>query len=135
MQSASPSGDLTPTHKQLHLQYFNKAFRFMGIPFSDDRQLLEEYCLELEKRHANFNQELSLSYCRRLLFIGLTVGVPCDRDSLAKQLPVYTKPIFEQHYQALLPGIGWVILGNLLNVLFYPRRRYRNPRPSMQPIW
>lgn len=128
-------GDLTPSHKQLHLQYFNKAYRIMGIPFSDDRQLLEEFCLELEKRYANFNQGLSPPYCQKLLFIGLTVGVPCDRESLARLLPAYTKPIFEKHYTELKPGIAWLLLGRFLNILLYPRRRYKNPRPTTQPDW
>ena len=128
-QLESDIGHLTEEQKQLHLQYMSRVYRTMGIPFSADRELLETLCEAIEEKHATFT-DVTAEYCQRLLFLGLTVGVPCDKQSLAKSLPQHIRPLFETHYDQLKPGTGWRILGNILNFVLYPRRRYRNPLPE-----
>lgn len=123
---------LDAAHRDYHLRYMARLYRTMGIPFSTDRALLDTYCETLEQHYACFTP-ISAEYGRRLLFLGLTVGVPCDQTSLARNLPPAIRPLFEAHYAAFRPGIGWRLLGRVLNLLHYPRRRYRNPRPGPLP--
>ncbi len=125
---------LSATHRHYHLRYMARLYRAMGIPYSTDRTLLDDFCAAIEHRYARFTP-ISAEYGRRLLFLGLTVGVPCDRASLARNLPPAIRPLFERHYAALRPAPGWRVLGRLLNLLHYPRRRYRNPRPGPLPAW
>jgi hypothetical protein len=122
-------GGLGPRARQLHLHYMAQAYRIMGIPFSEDRALLETFCLELERERARMTPQ-SAAYTRRLIFLGLIVGVPDDRASLARLLPAPQRALFEAHYAELRPGLGARLLGRVLNLLHYPRRRWRNPRPG-----
>jgi hypothetical protein len=91
--------------------------------------LLEAFCEQLEHERARMTP-MTAEYARRLIFLGLIVGVPSDRESLARLLPQHIRPLFEQHYAEMRPGLAQRVTGRLLNGLHYPRRRYRNPRPT-----
>lgn len=124
-------GDLPPEVKQHHLRYFSRVYRTMGIPFSSDRELLGTLCEEIEKHRAKYTP-VAGEYGRRLLFLGLTVGVPCDSMTLSKLLPNHIKGLFDKHYEDFRPSLPYRILGQTLNILLYARRRFRNPLPNRE---
>lgn len=130
-QLESDIGDLSETAKQHHLCYMSKVYRTMGIPFSNNRALLEDFCRLIEKGHARYTA-IAGEYTQRLLFLGLTVGVSCNKEKLSALLPEYIKPVFDANYAQMRPSLAWQALGNVLNVLLYPRRRFRNPLPTAE---
>jgi len=126
-------GDLPDAVKQYHLQYMSRVYRTMGIPFSSNRQLLENLCGVIEEQFTRFTP-IAGQYGKRLLFLGLTVGVSCDKSNLSELLPPTIKPVFELHYQDFQPSFALRILGRILNIVVYPRRRFRNPQPNREEI-
>ena len=128
-QLESDIGGLSPKAKEYHLRYMCHVYHTMGLPFSTDRQLLENFCAEIEAQFSEFTA-ISAPYTQRLLFLGLTVGVPCNKEILRELLPKNINVIFDCHYDEMRPSMPWIVTGKLLNFLLYPRRRFRNPQPS-----
>lgn len=125
-------GTLSETAKQYHLQYMMRVYRTMGIPFSDDRDLMVDFCREVEREYYRFTP-LAVEYSRRLIFLGLITGVPAKREWLAATLPGTLREAFESRYEQLRPSAVALALGKLLGLLYYPYRRFRNPRPGPMP--
>ena len=125
-------GTLSEAVKQYHLQYMTRVYRSMGIPFSDDRELMVDFCREVEREYYRYTP-LAAEYTRRLIFLGLITGVPATRECLAATLPDTLRAAFETRYEQLRPGAAALVLGKLLGLLYYPYRRFRNPRPRRMP--
>lgn len=111
-----------------HLRYFAAVYRVMGIPFSADRELMYRYCRTLEEHQAQYTPAAGPAG-RRLLFLGACVGVRPEPAWLAQTLPLRLRELALQHQDSLRPRLGWRLAGRLLNVLLWPRRRWRNPPP------
>jgi hypothetical protein len=89
--------------RQLHLHYMDKAFRIMGIPFSTDRSLLEEYARLIETAHRGPSPSLE-RHVRNILVIGEMVGVSSRSDVIGGMLPETTRDEFLAVYRRARPG-------------------------------
>ena len=76
---------LTEDEKRLHLAYMAKAYRIMGLRFSQDRARLERYARLIEAEQACMTENLR-KHSRHILRIGEMIGVPkvpvIDRKSV-----------------------------------------------------
>ena len=95
--------DLDETERQRHLSYFAKTYRIMGLPFSSDRKLMEQFARAIEIAHAGSSPHLE-KHCRNILALGEMVGVSSDYDSLAQKLPAATREIFTPIHANTRPG-------------------------------
>lgn len=125
-------GDLPEDLKQYHLQYMCRAYRIMGIPFSDDRELLVDFCRGVERNYFRYTP-IGRDYTRKLIFLGLIVGAPYRRRALAETLPSTVRGFFLERYDELRPRFTWAIVGKLLGLVYYPYRRFRNTSPGSPP--
>ena len=95
--------DLNETDRQHHLNYFSKTYRIMGLPFSSNRKLMEQFARSIESAHAGSSTHLE-RHCRNILALGEMVGVSSDYESLASKLPVATREIFAPIHPKTRPG-------------------------------
>jgi hypothetical protein len=110
------------------------AFRTMGVPFSADRELMAELARGIERAHIRWEPCVA-DYGRRLLLLGQVVGVGPDPERLAPLLPDTVRPLFEARVATMRPGAVARAAGAVLAGLWYPVRRWRNPRPAGRPAW
>lgn len=89
--------------RRLHLAYMAKAFRIMGIPFSADRELMEEYARCVEARHAGRSADLE-RHARNILMIGEMLGVSSDADRITAMLPDATRVVYAPIHARVRPG-------------------------------
>lgn len=62
------------TVSRLHLAYMTKAFRIMGLAFSQRRDGMEEFCRQVEESHAGLSPHVK-KHARNILILGEMVGV------------------------------------------------------------
>lgn len=109
--------DISDDERRLHLQYMNKTYRIMGVPFSQSRELMQEYCRTIEARHAGSSPNLA-KHARHILLLGEMVGAPSSWDKLAPLLPVATREVMRPLHAAVRPGVlrrvGARVLGRVL---------------------
>lgn len=127
-------GETDPALLRHHLRYMAAAFRTMGVPFATDRELMSELARGIERAHVRWEPCVA-AYGRRLLLLGQAVGVRPDPQRLAPLLPEPVRPLFEARFEAMRPGPGARTAGTVLGALWYPVRRWRNPRPGGRPAW
>jgi hypothetical protein len=99
------SGIADAQEKQLHLSYMSKAYRLMGIAFSEDRDLLERFSRAVEAEHAGESPDLR-KHLRQFLLLGELVGVSSEYQKIAPLLPEKTREVFQKVYPEVRPG--WV---------------------------
>jgi hypothetical protein len=110
-------GPLADEEKRLHLAYMSKAWRIMGIPFSEKRSLLEEFSREIEADQALVTPNVP-RHAVHILRLGEMIGVSSSEDSILPMLPPKTRAAFEPLYPMVRPGAlrrRWCrLLGRLL---------------------
>lgn len=89
--------------KQLHLTYMSKAYRLMGIAFSDDRDLMERFSRQVEEQHAGDSPNLR-RHLKHFLLLGEVVGVSSAYEKIAPLLPDKTRKVFQNIYPEVRPG-------------------------------
>ena len=127
-------GETDPALLRRHLRYMAAAFRAMGVPFSADRELMAEFARGIERAHVRWEPCVA-DYGRRLLSLGQLVGVRPDLDRLVPLLPETVGPLFRERFEVMRPGPVARVAGVVLGGLWYPVRRWRNPRPAGRPVW
>ena len=115
--------------RQLHLQYMNKAFRIMGVPFSTDRALLEEYARLIEAAHRGPSPSLE-KHVRNILVIGEMVGVSSRSDVIGGMLPETTRDEFLAVYRRARPGAVRRVASRVAG-RFAMRRAVGSPRAAV----
>jgi len=108
---------LTDDEKRLHLAYMSKTYRIMGVPFSQNRGLLEEFSREIEADQALVTPNVP-RHSVHILRLGEMIGVSSSAESILPMLPPKTRAAFEPLYPMVRPGPirrTWCqILGKLL---------------------
>lgn len=118
---------LSVAEQCLHLAYMCKAFRIMGVAFSQDRELLERFARLVEREHAGIS-ETSARHVRHILALGEMVGVSSKLQSIDAMLPQHTRSVFAQMYRRVRPSAavrtGARMLGRVLmkRAVGQPRR-------------
>ena len=93
---------LTDADKRLHLAYMCKAFRIMGVAFSEDRAALEKFSRSIENEQAGLTLDAE-RHARHILLIGEMIGVSSRLDALGAMLPHPTRTIFAGMYERVRP--------------------------------
>lgn len=110
-------GPLTEEEKRLHLAYMSKTYRIMGIPFSEQRDMLEDFSRRIEADQAEVTSNVP-RHSVHILRLGEMIGVSSGEDSILPMLPPKTRAAFEPLYPMVRPGAirrGWCrLLGKLL---------------------
>ena len=110
-------GPLTDEEKRLHLAYMAKTYRIMGIPFSEERRLLEDFSRQIEADQAEVTPNVP-RHSVHILRLGEMIGVPSSEESILPMLPPKTRAVFEPLHPMVRPGPfrrGWCrLLGKLL---------------------
>jgi len=94
---------LTEQEKRLHLAYMAKAYRVMGLRFSENRAELERFARAVEAEQAA-NSENVARHSRHILRIGEMIGVASTPDSILPMLPAHTRSVFEPLYDKVRPS-------------------------------
>lgn len=90
--------------RQLHLDYMAKAYRIMGMHFSDDRSRMEAFARHVEQAHHGVSPNLE-QHARNILFLGEMVGVSSKLEAVGPILPEATRGDFERIYVRVRPGL------------------------------
>src|SRR5262245_19063990 len=110
-------GPLTDDEKRLHLAYMSKTWRIMGIPFSEKRELLEDFSRRIEADQALVTPNVP-RHATHILRLGEMIGVSSSTESILPMLPPKTRAAFEPLYAMVRPGAlrrNWCrLLGRLL---------------------
>lgn len=108
---------MTDDEKRLHLAYMSKTYRIMGIPFSEKRDLLEQFSRRIEEEQAAVTDNVP-RHSVNILRMGEMIGVPSGPESILPMLPPKTRAVFEPLYPSVRPGalrrVWCRILGRLL---------------------
>lgn len=111
------SGALTDKEKRLHLAYMSKAYRIMGIAFTEDRGALEVFSRHIEQACSGSSPHLK-KHAKNILLLGEMANVSSDYGKLSVLLPEKTRDVFRGIYQDIRPNLiqryGARILGRLL---------------------
>lgn len=99
-QQCAPISD---AEKRLHLAYMAKTYRVMGIPFSEDRALMEQFARGVERTHAGVSPNLEV-HARHILRLGEMVGVSSKSEHVASLLPEATREVFLAIHHRVRPG-------------------------------
>lgn len=108
---------MTDDEKRLHLAYMSKTYRIMGIPFSQDRAMLEDFSRQIEAEQAIVTSNVP-RHSVHILRLGEMIGVSSSAESILPMLPPKTRAAFEPLYPMVRPGAlrrAWCrLLGKLL---------------------
>lgn len=94
--------DLTNLERQHHLNYFAKTYRIMGIPFSNDRGVMEEFARSVEAEYAGESKYLQ-KHARNVLRLGEMVGVSSSFQEITGKLPKATRDVFSPLHSYVRP--------------------------------
>jgi hypothetical protein len=111
---------LADEDKRLHLAYMSKTYRIMGVPFSEDRDLLERWSRLVEEEQAGVTENVP-KRSRHILELGEMIGVPSGPDSILPMLPSRTREVFEPLYPSVRPRLPRRLWARLLGRLLMPR--------------
>jgi hypothetical protein len=108
---------LSPEEKRLHLAYMCKAYRLMGVPFTENRAELERFARLIEAEQAELSANVP-RHARHILRIGEMIGVASAPESILPMLAPRTRAVLEPLYRGFRPGPlerAWYrLLGRLL---------------------
>src|SRR5712691_7054201 len=88
---------LSEEEKRLHLAYMSKAYRIMGMRFSDARRDMERFARLIEEEQAAVTDNVP-RHSRHILRIGEMIGVASGPESILAMLPPRTRALFEPLY-------------------------------------
>jgi len=120
---------LTDEEKRLHLAYMAKAFRVMGLRFSDDRAQLERFARAIEAEQAAVTPNVARHSCH-ILRIGEMIGVSSSAESILPMLPGTPRSAFEPIYASVRPGALRALWCRVLGKLLMPKA-IGAPRPAV----
>lgn len=111
---------LSDEEKRLHLAYMAKAYRIMGLRFSQDRTTLELFARDVEAEHAAITENVE-KHARNILRIGEMIGVSSSAESILPMLPSATRPLFERLYRQVKPGMLRALWCRIVGRLAMPK--------------
>jgi hypothetical protein len=94
---------LSDEERGLHLAYMSRAYRIMGVAFSERRDLLERFSRRVEEAHAGPSPNLP-RHTRNILSLGEMIGVSSAYGAIAPMLPEATRRVFDGIYPRARPG-------------------------------
>jgi hypothetical protein len=100
-ERASPG--ISDDERRTHLNYMAKAFRIMGVAFSPNRSLMEEFSRQVELAHTGRSPKLE-RYVRDLLLLAEMLRVSSEYHRLAPLLPELPRILFRQIYPQVQPA-------------------------------
>ena len=108
---------LTDEQRRRHLAYMAKAYRIMGLAFSQRRDLMEDFARRIEAAHAGVAPQVE-RHARNILLLGEMAGVSSKYDAIMAMLPERTRAAFEPVYARVAPNalrrLGARIAGRVL---------------------
>jgi hypothetical protein len=111
---------LSEDERRLHLAYMSKAFRVMGLRFSEDRAALERFARAIEAEQAALSANVP-KHARHILRIGEMIGVSSRAESILPMLPPATRSVFEPLYTKVRPGALRALWCRVLGRLAMPK--------------
>lgn len=94
---------LSDQERHFHLSYFAKTYRIMGIPFSSDRILMEDFARSVESEYAGESKYLE-KHARNVLRLGEMVGVSSSDDEIVGKLPRATREVYSPMHSRVRPS-------------------------------
>ncbi|MCA8941781.1 MAG: hypothetical protein KDB80_04410 [Planctomycetes bacterium] len=95
--------DISDDERRWHLNYMAKTYRIFGIPFTDDRELLEAFSRAVENRYAGTSDQVE-KHARHILRIGEMIGVSSKPESILPMLPEPTRAHYAPIESRVRPG-------------------------------
>ena len=92
-----------PEEKRLHLAYMAKAYRIMGMRFSEDRGRMERFSRAIEREQAGATPQLE-QHARNILLLGEMAGVSSRWEEMSAMLPEATREALRGVYPKVAPG-------------------------------
>jgi hypothetical protein len=111
---------LTDEEKRLHLAYMSKAYRIMGLRFSQNRAELERFARAIEAEQATITAAVP-RHSENILRIGEMIGVASNADSILPMLPERTRSVFEPLYARVRPSALRALWCRVLGKLLMPK--------------
>jgi hypothetical protein len=111
---------LSDEEKRLHLAYMSKAFRVMGLRFTEDRAGLERFARAIEAEQAALSDNVP-KHARHILRIGEMIGVSSSAESILPMLPPATRSVFAPLYAKVRPGALRALWCRILGRLAMPK--------------
>lgn len=126
---------LSAEEKRLHLAYIGKAFRIMGVPFTQNRDDLERFARQVEERHAGVVGDAP-KLLRHVLYIAEMAGESSGPESILNMLPPAIRAVFEPLFPDVRPALSGRIACRLLGRFLLPRAvgAPRTARPAKQTV-
>jgi hypothetical protein len=97
--------ELVAEEKRLHLGYMSKAFRLMGLRFTDRRDQIAEFGHHVEGAHTGRSPFVA-RHARNLLLLAEMLGLSTEYHELAPLLPEAPRALFREIYPEVRPE-GW----------------------------
>ena len=97
-----------------------KAYRIMGIAFSQDREAMEKFARLIEAEQAAVTANVP-RHARHILRLAEMIGVSSAPDSVLAMLPPVTRAAFEPLYAEVRPGPVQRLWSRLLGRLLMPK--------------
>lgn len=110
---------LSAEEKRLHLAYIGKAFRIMGVPFTQNRDELERFARQVEEHHAAVIGDAP-KLLRHVLCIAEMAGESSDPESILDMLPPAVRAVLEPLYPEVRPSLFGRIACRLLGRFLLP---------------
>lgn len=111
---------LTADDKRLHLAYMAKTYRIMGLPFSENRDLMEKFSRRIEDEQAAVTENMP-RHSVHILRLGEMIGVSSSAESILPMLPARTRAVFEPLYPRVRPSLARRLWSRLLGKLLMPK--------------
>jgi len=111
---------LSDDDKRLHLAYMAKAYRVMGMRFSENRAKMERFARAIEAEQAANSPNVA-RHSRHILRIGEMIGVSSEPQSILPMLPQHTRSVFEPAYPKVRPSALRALWCRVLGKLLMPK--------------
>lgn len=92
-----------PAERRRHLAYMTKVYRVMGMPFAEQRELMDEFAREVESAQAGATPQLE-KHARDILVLGEMVGVSSKPASILPMLSDAARAVFAPILPRVQPG-------------------------------
>jgi len=100
VERAAP--EVTAEERRLHLAYLAKAFRLMGVSFSNRRETMQQFARQVEAAYTGRSPALE-RHARNVLLLGEALGVPAEFRELAPLLAEGPRRLFREIYPEVRP--------------------------------
>jgi hypothetical protein len=126
LQNVEKQCSPSPAESRRHLAYMAKVYRTMGMPFAEQRELLDQFACEVESAQAGATPQLE-QHARDILVLGEMVGVSSKPASILPMLSAAARAVFAPILPRVRPGALRRLSARGAGRLLMPRAVGRRP--------